>query len=160
MRYPAFTLIELIFVIVIIGVFSAVAIPKLTHLRENAKISAELSTTASVQTSVENCHGEWIVNDANFSCGADLSRDDLNTTTGYPSAEKLGSSKDSPLDRILKNASHIDWKRDASDSSKFYGPTYGGIDLPGFKENPNKPDGNDYWLYSEENGTFSLQKVN
>ncbi|RUM64395.1 MAG: prepilin-type cleavage/methylation domain-containing protein, partial [Sulfurimonas sp.] len=49
MTSRAFTLIELIFAIVIIGVLTSVAIPKFSGLNDNAKISAELSTAASVQ---------------------------------------------------------------------------------------------------------------
>jgi len=42
-----FTMIELIFVIVIIGILSAVAIPKLSATRDDAKASTELNNLAT-----------------------------------------------------------------------------------------------------------------
>ena len=153
----AFTLLEIIFVIVIIGILSALAIPKFSYLKDNAKIAAELSTASSVQTSIKNCHGEWIVNDANFTCANSISRDELNSTTGYPI--ELGSSVNHPLDKILKNAQNIQWRRDEDNSSIYYGPTYGNINDIDHKDDNSTPDGNDYWIYSEENGSFYLKKV-
>jgi prepilin-type N-terminal cleavage/methylation domain-containing protein len=41
----AFTLIELIFVIVIIGLLSAIAIPKFLHLKEHATVNTIIKTT-------------------------------------------------------------------------------------------------------------------
>ena len=142
----AFTLIELIFAIVIIGVLISVAIPKFTGLTKNAKISSELSTASSVQTAIDACHGEWIVNEGDFRCGVDINSSDF-TDEGYPKNSALGS----PLDRILKNGSQIDWS--ATDNS-YEGPATkngSGVSCKG-----DKPCSTKHWDYNETKGTFTL----
>ena len=55
MRPPlkkAFTMIELIFVIVVIGILSAIAIPKLAATRDDATIAKAITTVASLRTAL------------------------------------------------------------------------------------------------------------
>ncbi|MDF1879937.1 prepilin-type N-terminal cleavage/methylation domain-containing protein [Sulfurimonas sp. MAG313] len=47
-----FTMIELIFVIVILGILAAVAIPKLAATRNDAKIAAEMTTVSQALTNL------------------------------------------------------------------------------------------------------------
>jgi len=47
-----FTMIELIFVIVILGILAAVAIPKLAATRNDAKIAAEMTNVSQVITNL------------------------------------------------------------------------------------------------------------
>ena len=56
MKRNAFTMIELIFVIVILGILAAVAIPKLSATRDDAKATNEL---ASVNTVIKNLGSEY-----------------------------------------------------------------------------------------------------
>ncbi len=51
-----FTMIELIFVIVIIGILAAVAVPKMMATRDDAKISAEME---SVAQAIKNLGAEY-----------------------------------------------------------------------------------------------------
>lgn len=153
----AFTLVELIFVIVIIGVLSAVAIPRFANLTDNAKISSELATASSVQSALDAIHGEWITNTCDFDWGngQNTSTQPLNAT-GYPTATQMGTASD-PFKNILKNASHGDWRRDdAYALPRYYGPASGGAVKAKSPDNAAKSDGDDYWEYNDVNGTFTL----
>jgi len=48
----AFTMIELVFVIVVIGILSAIAIPKLAATRDDAVITKAISTLSAVRSSL------------------------------------------------------------------------------------------------------------
>lgn len=141
----AFTLIELIFVIVIIGVLSAVAIPQFSKLTDNAKISAELSTASAVQTALEACHGEWIISDCDFTCGASITKAELDLHDGYPN--DLGNS----LEKILKSSASAKWTKSGK---KYTGPASGSKGTTHCKT--GKPCIGKYWDYNSSLGTFSL----
>lgn len=148
----AFTLIELIFVIVIIGVLGAVAVPKFSRLTDNAKISAELATASSVQAAIDAVHAEWITNRCDFMWGVNGDQNSSTTLSnqGYPKA--LGGN----LGNILKNVK--DWKCDNSgaDGSKCRGPA--SSDTKGTSHcKTNKPCNEKYWEYNATNGIFALK---
>ena len=172
----AFTLVELIFVIVIIGVLAAVAIPKFSHLSSNAKISSEMATAATVQSALDDIHATWITSEGAFSwgngknsdcSGSITSSDDFNCTSGYP--EKLGecassdsnpaSSDSNPFEYLLKNPEQLKAKWSCSDNEHYYGPASNSNN--GVANNADtKPDSNDHWEYSDTNGTFTLEEGN
>lgn len=157
-RY-AFTLIELIFVIVIIGVLSAVAIPKFANLTDNSKSASELATASSVQSALDSIHGEWIANTCDFDWGNGQNTGNAGqalNTTGYPTAAQMGTAT-SPFTNILKNSDNGDWIRDDSTTPpKYYGPATKNGTSTKDRNIAHKPEGNDYWEYNATVGTFKL----
>lgn len=147
-----FTLIELIFVIVIIGILTAVAIPRFANLTDNSKSASELATASSVQTALDAIHGEWISNTCAFDWGNGQKSDDaapggLNAF-GYPnSLDNAGT-----FDRIFKNNAN-DW---VVVGGKYYGPATKNGTSTNDRNIAHKPEGNDYWEYNATAGTFTL----
>ena len=88
MNKKAFTMIELIFVIVIIGILAAVAIPRLAVTRTDAKISAELISAKialnnlGVEYATRDGFVKYTENDANkaVKCFVFVTSDDGNIT--------------------------------------------------------------------------------
>lgn len=57
-----FTLIELIMVIVILGIISAVAIPKFLSLSDSAKLSAARGVGSAISSSIQAEHSDFLIN--------------------------------------------------------------------------------------------------
>ena len=152
----AFSLLELIFVIVIIGILAAVAVPKFRGLSKNSKISAELATASTIQSALEDIHADWVVSEGDFTWGNGKTNGDL-TSNGYP--KQLGDCPPA-FNWILKNSSTVDGKWSCQKDGNRY--IYRG---PASKSNSHvadnpadKPDSNDCWIYDPQKGTFELHE--
>ncbi|MFH1836901.1 MAG: prepilin-type N-terminal cleavage/methylation domain-containing protein [Candidatus Omnitrophota bacterium] len=77
-----FTLIEILFVVVVIAILAAVVIPRLTDTAATAKISACLANKANINTQVEKWYfdnGSWPANNL-----SDIGADDDYFPDGIP----------------------------------------------------------------------------
>jgi len=159
MQRKAFTLIELIFVIVIIGILATIAIPKFLGVKDSAKKAAEIATMSAVSTAIDSAHGEWSINEGDFTWGnnQDSTVNPLNQV-GYP--DNL-SAHNQTFGALLKTNTSTDkfkkvYDKNGSDFtfSVFIGPAsdpQNGARYDKDAKNsdiPGKPDKNDYWLYA------------
>ena len=76
MKRSGFTMIELIFVIVILGILAAVAIPKLAATRDDAKISKGASEVATMMTDI----GSYYTSKGQFGAPVDMTNVAINGT--------------------------------------------------------------------------------
>jgi len=160
-------MVELIFVIVIIGILAGMAVPKFTGIKDQAKSSAELSTASSIAAALESIHGTWSVSEDDFDWNGDGIEDDIDhelSPRGYP--YDLSRNGD-PLGALLKSSSKSGFviqKALTSENNLTYilytakasDPRHG-IKFPtssASRDITGKPDKNDFWLYVvDANGT-------
>jgi prepilin-type N-terminal cleavage/methylation domain-containing protein len=168
MRRNGFTMVELIMVIVVIGLLSAIAVPKFTGVKDQAIKATDLSTASAIQTALSNIKSAWGMSENDFDWDNDGVDDGIATelsAQGYP--YDLSRNSDD-LGALLKSSTKSSFKKmvdktDTSDcnikyiiyTSKSTDPVRG-IKYPTniSKDIEGKPDKNDFWLYVPElNGT-------
>ena len=155
MQKSAFTMVELIFVILIIGILASVAIPKLSSVTDGAKKSAEIATISAVATALDSANGEWSINEGDFKWGNHQDSSLLNSL-GYPN---VLSKNGDVFGAVIKGKNSKFSKQttiNASDYniSIFTGPAsnpQNGVRYDTEAPNSdiaNKPDKNDFWIYA------------
>jgi prepilin-type N-terminal cleavage/methylation domain-containing protein len=156
----AFTMVELIFVIVIIGILASVAIPKLSSIKDGAKKSAEIATISAVATALDGANGEWSVNEGNFYWGNHQNSTTTLNSVGYPTdlndSRKVFGGVIKGNNSKFKNVSGGNGVITTNDNniSIFTGPASDAANGVKFdtsapnQDIPDKPDKNDFWVYA------------
>ena len=169
MKRNAFTMVELISVIVIIGILSSMAIPKFTGVKDQANRSTELATAASIGVALESIHGTWSISDGDFDWNNDGVVDDIDADlaqSGYPF--DLSRNGDA-LGALLKSSGKSGFKEQTlgaftlSDTAKTIFKIYTakasdpttGVKFPSSVDIEGKPDKNDFWLYMTDTNNTS-----
>ncbi len=156
----AFTLMELVAVILIIGILAGIIVPKFRSFSDQAKKSSEIVVASAVASALDRIEGEWSINDGDFDWNHDGIVDDIQkdlSSAGYPyHLDRDGKT----FGAVLKRDNGDKFVLQASEkvSSKalysiFTGPAsdpINGVKFSNESSNidiPYKPDKNDFWLY-------------
>jgi len=155
MKRSAFTMVELIFVIVIVGILASISIPKLSGVSDNAKKAAEIATFSAVATAIETVHGEWSINEGDFKWGLlNQPSSTLDPRSGYPfdlntSTKVFGKVLKGDTKEYKTQPKPVGFDTADYNITLFTGPATdakNGVKLPKI-DVTTKPDKNDYWVY-------------
>ncbi len=175
MNKSAFTMVELIFVIVIIGILSAVALPKFGDITDKAKINSELAQVDSLNSAIVAAvefrlddYGTADIDWHNLGDEADANGTDIKAALRKANTNKSvlgGIAKKNEKLKVIqvatldKDGNHKSGAN-ASKNKLYYSPLLitgvasdglTGVKVP--KNAPGsdivgKPDKNDYWIFN------------
>lgn len=158
----AFTMIELIFVIIILGILAATALPKFIGIQDDAKISTEKGTIGAVRGGIALSHGKWLLRQGTSNDWDGDGTNETFTTQGYLANLETGLDKDSALattnifGEILTEGAQ-EWRRLATadvNTTDYAGPATtndGGVP----NEGTNDINTSGAWQYSNTEGTVT-----
>ena len=174
-----FSMIELVFVIVILAILSAVAIPRLTTIQDDALISTEKSAIGVARQGVVALYGKRVIRGDDFNItltnksGVDYNATVYFTSTMYPVTLTVkdttgGTSNDA--NTTGDSTSRGDFKALAlvveSESLADWSYTYSSTDVMEYRGPASNTvtDGNaeintgNYWKYDNSNGKLILSE--
>ena len=133
-----FTLIELIMVIVILGIISAVAIPKFINLGDSAKLSAARGVGSSISATIQAEHSDYLINATVYTMGDVLSGTSFSggivhkTAGGAPAVagEVSAVDADTIAVNIKGDVFNWDWTTQTGDTPALIDETAGNFPTP------------------------------
>lgn len=156
----------------IIGILSAVAIPKLFGIKDSAKISAEVTDITNMNSEIAKLHGEWILNDSFSWDNANNPTTDWNNSTGFPNNFGSALGVEYILGSAKADAFELNATADVvsgtasgncsnSDITCYTGQASGGSNCVKSKtpDVAGKPDCSDYWEYNKTSGELILRDL-
>ncbi len=109
----AFTMIELIFVIVVLGILAAIAVPKFAATRADAKIAKGRTNVSAIRSAIVTERQRWLIRGINTFIKTGI---DTETISGL-TRKKM--DKDGLFGGVLMYpVTSEDWQRGASDVNK------------------------------------------
>ena len=108
-----FTMIELIFVIVVLGILAAVAIPKFNGIQTDAQISYEKNTIGALRSTIDAIHAKSIIRNGDFTAYTDSPNG-----TGQVAIYIKTSKNNYPTSLSIENTPQADGKYHLTDQAQ------------------------------------------
>lgn len=171
MKRQAFTMIELVFVIVVLGILASIAIPKLSNIQDDAQVSSENSGISAMRVALQALHGKIILNGSN-DLNITVTKDDgtqaictikstdiingypkyLSLSDDYTSLSQAQSQNDKTIALLLEPSARKLWKTKAdttAENSRIAGPASMSI-----SDETSPINNKGSWLYIPSTGSI------